>query len=139
MPLAASSPLQSFLRDLLGDRASGASSYIDVVEQNAHIIYPTLAVLAVVLVVLGILSAWRSQDLAGLRKAELKREVILELRKQLVGMSADAIARSIGLEAFKTQKLLEEMQRDGILMSHTNTQRLTTWRLKGLPSGVAQT
>jgi hypothetical protein len=32
-------------------------------------------------------------------------------------------------------KLLEELQRDGVLQSHTNTQRLTVWRLKSLASG----
>ena len=51
----------------------------------------------------------------------------------MVGMTAEALARAIGLEPFQTVKLLEEMQRDNILTSHTNTQRLTLWRLKGLP------
>jgi hypothetical protein len=96
-------------------------------------LYPALAVLAVTLIVVGVLSAWRTEDLAGLRKAELKREIILELRRQMVGMSADSLARAIGLEPLKTVKLLEEMQRDNIVISYTNTQRLTLWRLKGLP------
>jgi hypothetical protein len=111
----------------------GSLSYIDVLEQNSHIIYPGLAVLAVGLVVLGVLSAWRSQEVAGLRKAELKREIILELRRQAVGMSGDAIARAIGLQPLAAMKLLEELQRDNILVSYTNTQRLTLYRLKGAP------
>jgi hypothetical protein len=98
-------------------------------------LYPLLAVVAVTLIVVGVLSAWRSEDLAGLRKAELKREIILELRRQMVGMTGDALSRAVGLEPFKTVKLLEELQRDNILTSHTNTQRLTIWRIRGLPTG----
>lgn len=114
----------------------GAPSYFELLERNTHIIYPALGVLALVLIVAGILQAWRSQDLAGLEKAEFKREIILELRRQAgCSASGEQLARAIGLDAFKTMKLLEEMQKDGILASHTNTQRLTVWRLKSLATG----
>ena len=96
-------------------------------------LYPALAVLAVTLIVVGVLSAWRTEDLAGLKKAEFKREIILALRRTMAGMTAEELSRAVGLEPFKTVKLLEDMQRDNILISYTNTQRLTLWRLKGLP------
>ena len=118
----------------LAGRASGAeqeTDYLELLERNSHIVYPALAVLVVVLLILGILEAWRSQDLDGLQKVELKREIILELRRQIGGASAETLARAIGLESFKTVKLLEEMQRDNIVISHTNTARLTLWRIKG--------
>lgn len=108
--------------------------YIDILERNSHIIYPLLAIGVVGLLVAGILQAWRSQDLDGLAKVELKREIILELRKQMGGVSAEMLARAVNLEPLKTVKLLEEMQRDGILASHTNSARLTLWRLKGVPN-----
>ncbi len=107
------------------------TDFLEVLERNSHIVYPTLAVLVVVLLILGILEAWRSQDLDGLQKVELKREIILELRRQIGGASAETLAKAIGLESFKTVKLLEEMQHDGIVVSHTNTARLTLWRIKG--------
>jgi hypothetical protein len=107
------------------------AGYIDVLERNNHIIYPALAILVVALLVAGILEAWRTQDLDGLAKVELKREIILELRRQIGGASAEALARAVGLESFKTVRLLEELQRDGIITSHTNTARLTVWRIRG--------
>jgi hypothetical protein len=106
--------------------------YFEFLEYNAHIIYPVLAILVLVLLIAGIFQAWRAQDLDGLQKAEFKREIILELRKQMGGMSAESIARSVGLEPFKLVKLLEEMQKDGIVGSHTNTHRLTVWQLRGI-------
>ena len=114
------------------------TDYLELLERNSHVVYPALAVLVVALLVVGILEAWRSQDLDGLQKVELKREIILELRRQIGGASAETLARAIGLESFKTVKLLEELQRDGIVISHTNTARLTLWRMKGagpVPTG----
>ncbi len=117
---------------LLSAASATDPAYIEFLEHNTHIIYPVLAVLVLGLIAAGILQAWRTQDLDGLQKAELKREIILELRKQLGGATADALARSVGIEPFKLVRLLEEMQRDGVLLSHTSTQRLTVWRLKGV-------
>ncbi|MFN0062941.1 MAG: hypothetical protein ACKVPX_10545 [Myxococcaceae bacterium] len=130
MLLGLDNSLDTLFRGLPG---RSGPSYIELLEQNAHIIYPALAAFAAILLILGIVSAWRSQELAGLRKAELKREIILELRRQMVGLSGDALAKAIGIEPLTTVKLLEEMQRDGVLISHTNTERLTLWRLKGVP------
>lgn len=113
-------------------QSATSPAYFELLERNTHIVYPALAVLVLVLLVAGILQAWRTQDLDGLQKAELKREVILELRKQTHGAPAEMIAKVVGLEPFKLVKLLEEMQKDGVVQSHTNTDRLTIWRLKGL-------
>jgi len=126
--------LGSLALALVGGRGQAQepeTDYLELLERNSHIVYPALAVLVVLLLVLGILEAWRSQDLDGLQKVELKREIILELRRQIGGASAETLAKAIGLESFKTVKLLEELQRDGIVVSHTNTARLTLWRIKG--------
>ncbi len=106
--------------------------YIELLEQNSHIIYPALAVLVLVLLVAGILQAWKTQDLDGLQKAELKREIVVHLRQEIGGAPAEQLARQVGITSIKLVRLLEEMQNDGILSSHTNTQRLTIWRLKGV-------
>jgi hypothetical protein len=111
---------------------SASPEYIELLERNTHIIYPVLAVLVLVVLAAGILQAWKTQDLDGLQKAEFKREIIMELRKEMLGDSADSLARKVKLEPLKLVRLLEEMQREGIISSTTNTQRLTTWRLKGV-------
>ena len=67
--------------------------FLELFEQHGHIVYPVIAVAVVALILWGILSAWRAQDLDGLAKVELKREIILELRRQIGGMSAEALSR----------------------------------------------
>ncbi len=111
---------------------STTPAYLEFFELHAHILYPLLAVLVLVLLVAGILQAWRSQDLDGLAKAELKREIILEMRRQVGGVSAEALAKNLGLEPLKLVRLLEEMQKDGIVGCHTNTHRLTVWQVAGM-------
>lgn len=117
----------------------GATSppYIELLEQNSHIIYPALAILVLVLIVAGILQAWKTQDLDGLQKAELKKEIVVHLRQEVGGAPAEQLARRVGVAPIKLMKVLEEMQKDNILSSHTNTDRLTIWRLKGV-GGVAK-
>lgn len=107
-------------------------AYFEVLEKNTHIIYPALAILVLVLLVAGILQAWRTQDLDGLQKAELKREVILVLRRETHGAEAELLAREVGMALLKLVKILEELQTDGIVVSVTNTQRKTFWSLKGI-------
>ena len=117
-------------------KPEGASSaqYFELLEKNTHIIYPALAILVLVLLVAGILQAWRTQDLDGLQKAELKREVILVLRRETHGAPVEILAKEVGLSNLKLVKRLEELQVDGIVVSFTNTQRLTIWSLKGIPT-----
>lgn len=107
------------------------SRWVELLDQNSHIIFPVLAVVVLALLAGGILLAWRSQDLDGVAKAALKEKVVLEIRKELAGVSAEALGRAVGLEPFKLAKLLEELRQDGVLVCHTNTQRLTVWQLKG--------
>jgi hypothetical protein len=110
--------------------------YIELLEDNTHIIYPILAVVVVVLIALGVISAWRTEDLSGLQKAELKREIIRELRKEIWGMTADALAKNVGVPPIKLLKVLEEMQADNILEARTDTHRVTTWKMKGLSNSL---
>jgi len=110
-------------------------AYFELLEKNTHFIYPALAILVLVLLVAGILQAWRTQDLDGLQKAELKREVILVLRRETHGAEAELLAREIGMAVLKLVKILEELQHDGIVVSVTNTQRKTFWSLKGINPG----
>jgi hypothetical protein len=118
--------------------SAASPEYFELLEKNTHIVYPVLAVLVLVVLMAGILQAWKTQDLDGLQKAELKREIILELRKDTLGSSVEGLAKVIKLESFKLVTLLEEMQKDGQVISVTNSQRITTWRLKGVgPGGQA--
>lgn len=118
-------------------KPDGAMSpaYFELLEKNTHLIYPALAILVLVLLVAGILQAWRTQDLDGLQKAELKREVIIVLRRETHGAEAELLAKEVGMAVLKLVKILEELQRDGIVVAVTNTQRKTFWSLKGINPG----
>ncbi len=104
--------------------------YIEFLEDNTHLIYPALAVLALVAIILGILQAYRSEDMSGVEKAEIKRDIIRELRRQVGGMTVDDLARAIAVPSLKVLKILEELQKENIVDTRTNTRRLTTWRMK---------
>lgn len=119
-------------RDYEQGQSSTNVPYLELLENNTHIIYPALAILVVVLIVAGILHAWKSDDLDSVVKAEAKREIVLQLRREMHGMSAERLMRMTGLDMMKLVRLLQEMQEDGILTSHTNSQRQTTWVLKGI-------
>ena len=116
------------------EQPEGATNvpYLEVLENNTHILYPALAILVVVLIVAGILHSWKTNDLDSVVKAEAKREIVMQLRREMHGMSAERLKRLTGLEMTRLVRLLQEMQEDGILTSHTNSQRQTTWVLKGL-------
>ncbi|HZI12560.1 MAG TPA: hypothetical protein VE153_19410 [Myxococcus sp.] len=111
--------------------SSLSPKYFELLEQNSHIIYPAVAVLTLVIIAAGILQAWRTQDLDGLQKNEFKRAIVNELRRNISGMPGDMLARAIGLDRLKTNRLLEQMQTEGMVVSHTNSQRLTVWRIRG--------
>ena len=105
--------------------------YIEALEDNTHVIYPAIAIFVLVLIVLGILQAWRTDDMSGELKAELKREVIRELRVNPHGMTVEALGKALKLQPLKLLKVLEEMALAGITESRTDTRRHTTWRVKG--------
>jgi len=131
--------LALFVFDLPGQppdyvRPPGSTSprYFELLENNTHLIYPGLAVLVLLLIAVGILQAWRSEDMDGLQKANLKREIIGELRREVHGMTADSLSKNLGVPSLRLLRILEEMQKDSILESRTDTRRITTWRMKGI-------
>ncbi|XXF79394.1 hypothetical protein P2318_06475 [Myxococcaceae bacterium GXIMD 01537] len=111
--------------------SSLTSNYFEVLEQNSHIIYPLLAVLTLVLIVWGILVAWKSQDMDLNTRVEYKRAIIAELRRHLHGLPGDEVSRAIGLDRLKTAKLLEMMLQEGMVQNHTNSKRVVVWRVRG--------
>lgn len=111
--------------------SSLAPKYFEVLEQNSHIVYPLLAVLTLVLIIAGILQAWRTQDMDVNTKVEYKRAILMELRRHLHGLDGGELSRVIGLERLKTVKLLEQMQGEGMVISHTSSKRITIWKVRG--------
>ena len=110
---------------------SMSPTYLELLEQNSHIIYPALGILTAVLLMAGILQAWRSQDMDGLTKNEFKRAIVNELRRNLSGLPGDMIARAVGLDRLKTVKLLEQMQQEGLVNSYMSSNQMMMWRVRG--------
>lgn len=131
MSIPSLTPLLLAQADYTKPVSSMSPKYIELLEQNSHIIYPVLAVLTLVIIAAGVLQAWRTQDLDGLQKNEFKRAIVNELRRNISGMPGDQLAKSVGLDRLKTNRLLEQMQQEGLVVSHTNSQRLTVWRVRG--------
>lgn len=132
---AMSMQLSGLLAQIVPDYTRPVSSmspkYFEVLEQNSHIIYPLVAILTLVLIAAGVLQAWKTQDLDGLQKNEFKKAIVNELRRNITGLPGDVLAKAVGLDRLKMNRLLEQMQQDGMVVSHTNSQRLTVWRMRG--------
>lgn len=112
--------------------ASTNNKYFEWLESHTHIVYPAIAIAVLGLMAFAILSSWKSQGMDIETKMKLKKAIVSELRLVMGGLSAEHLGKTIGLSGLKTLKLLEEMQRDGILWSHMGDKRLTIWRLKGV-------
>lgn len=112
-------------------------SYFEQLERNSHIVYPALGVLVLVLVSLAILQAARAQEMDGAAKAAYKRRIVDELRRHPAGLQAPELASALGLDRSKLVRLLDQMQQEGVLQSHTTTQRHTVWRVKGVGGRAA--
>lgn len=108
---------------------------LEFLERNSRVLYPALALLAVGLLVLGILVAWRTEEVSGIAKVELKREIINSMRLNLDGVTVADLAKPLKLKPILISKVIEEMHADGIVVSHTNARGVTLWRLRGIGSG----
>lgn len=111
---------------------SSYTKHLDTLEQNRHVVYPGVALFTLAIIAFGIIQAWRTHGLDGKEKSNYKREIVQELRRNMGGMTGEQLARTIGLEPLKTVKLLDEMVGEKLIVSHTNTERLTVYRLRGL-------
>jgi hypothetical protein len=109
-----------------------APSYIEVLEENTHLIYPVLGLLAVLLIAAGVMQALKTDDLSGIEKAEIKRDLVRELRGRVTGYTAEELAKRLGIANLRMLKVLEQMAQEGVLEAITDSHRHTTWRLKGL-------
>ncbi|MCP3162994.1 hypothetical protein [Myxococcus qinghaiensis] len=131
MSMQLSGLLAQIVPDYTRPVSSMSPKYFEVLEQNSHIIYPLVAILTLVLIAAGVLQAWKTQDMDGLQKNEFKKAIVNELRRNITGLPGDVLAKAVGLDRLKTNRLLEQMQQDGMVVSHTNSQRLTVWRIRG--------
>jgi hypothetical protein len=126
--------LLGWVLSLPGDDIQLPNQEVEFIEHHAAVLYPAIAAVVVVLLVIGIFRAWRTTDLDAAAKTKFKRSILQMMRSNLTGMITEEIAKRIGLDRLKTVGLLEEMQKDGLVESHTTTQRLTVWRVRGLSS-----
>jgi hypothetical protein len=110
-------------------------TYLELLEDHTDVFYPAIAVLVLTLIALGVLAAWRSGDVDVIEKAELKRALLGELRKDPFGATAEQLAQRLAEARLKVARALEELEQQGLAESVTDTRRLTTWRLKGLTGG----
>ncbi|PTL84285.1 hypothetical protein [Vitiosangium sp. GDMCC 1.1324] len=107
-------------------------NYFELLERNSHIVYPAVGVLVLALVTMAILQATKAQDMDGAAKAEFKKLIVDELRRYPAGLETPDLAAATGLDRSKLVRLLDQMQQDGVLVSHVTTQRQTVWRVKGI-------
>ena len=106
------------------------SSRLDFIEQNSRILLPLLALLMIVLLAAGVVHAWKTPEIAGAEKARLKGEIIRTLRSHIGWMTAQEAAERLDIETHTVASLMDEMKRDGVLVSGTIESRIH-YRVRG--------
>jgi hypothetical protein len=132
LPLLALVPIPGIGTTLEKPASSVDPNYFELLERNSHIVYPALGMVVLGLITVAILQAAKAQDMDGAVKAEFKKLIVDELRRYPAGLETPALATATGLDRSKLVRLLDQMQQDGVLISHTTTQRQTVWRVKGI-------
>jgi hypothetical protein len=99
-------------------------------DRHTQVVFPTLVVLSLIVLLTGIIQAFRSEDLRGTDRVELKREVLVAVRRHPGGVAAEQLSKDTGIQTRLLVKLLEDMQRIGWVTCFTNTQRLTLWTVQ---------
>ncbi len=107
------------------------AGWVDIIDEHAGILLPALAITTIVVLVAGVIHAWKTPEIAGAARAHVKGEIIRLLRNKLGWMTAQQVGEKLGLETHTAATLLEEMKRDGIVVSGILEER-THYRLKGV-------
>jgi hypothetical protein len=113
------------------DPPAPAARHFELLEQNAHIIYPLLGGLALLLVVLAVRQAWQARTADPKVKDELKRELMFELKRQVRGASTQALAQTLRLNPKAADRLLSEMEKDGLVSRRTPGPE-PLWQVRGV-------
>ena len=93
-------------------------------EKHGGLLLPLLALLMLVLLVAGVVSAWKTPEIAGAEKARLKGEIIRTLRSHIGWMTAQEVGEALGIETHTAATMMDEMKKDGVLVSGTIDSRL---------------
>lgn len=99
-------------------------------EQLLRPWFPALAALAILLVLGGVINAWRAQSSETQKARTLGRQVLRALRRQPAGATADSLARELQVAPHRLAGLLEELQRKRRISSHTTSDRRTMWVIR---------
>ncbi|MFW6369181.1 MAG: hypothetical protein ACOC0J_01205 [Myxococcota bacterium] len=97
----------------------GEGGNLGFMEKHGGLLLPLLAVLMLILLVAGVVSAWKTPEIAGAEKARLKGEIIRTLRSHIGWMTAQEVADRLEIETHTAAALMNEMQQDGVLVSGT--------------------
>lgn len=101
-------------------------------ELHGHIVFPIIGVVTLVILVVGLVSAFRSDEISGMVKVEYKRELIHGLRRNPGGFTLQEMVKLLKLRPRQIELLLEEFVEDGLLVIQKDRQRGKIWRLRGV-------
>lgn len=111
---------------------SNDTRYFELIENYAHIIAPVVVITVVALVSFTIITVWRRKDIERSTKAELKREIVRQLRREVYGMGAARLAQLLGADEDVMLNVLEEMAEDNMVELYADSSGHASWRMKGL-------
>jgi hypothetical protein len=101
-------------------------------EAHGQTLYPILAVASLVVLFAGILQAWRLMGgIDSSEKIELKRTILVVVRRYPEGASTERLAQETGIETGQMAKVLADMQESGWVAARANAKGQTVWVAAG--------
>jgi hypothetical protein len=101
------------------------------IEDNGEVVFPAIGVVILLLVVLAVRRGSLSEKEALHARAGQKEQVVRLLRLKL-SLTAEQTALELRVDRYRAAGLLEEMERDGVLVQGRFAGGAATYRLKGL-------
>ena len=85
------------------------------IEAHSELVYPAVALCILGLIVGAALAFFRSNELGAEKAGQLKREIMLLLRRRVSGVGVDQVAAELQVDRMVAARLLTELEQEGMI------------------------
>jgi hypothetical protein len=85
------------------------------IEAHSELVYPAVAICILGLIIGAALAFFRSEELGAEKAGQLKREIMLLLRRRVSGVGVDQVAAELQIDRLVAGRLLSELEQEGMI------------------------
>lgn len=85
------------------------------IEAHSELVYPAVALCILGLIVGAALAFFRSNEFGAEKAGQLKREIMLLLRRRVSGVGVDQVAAELQVDRMVAARLLTELEQEGLI------------------------